>query len=100
MRTWVKSKPTTRRQQSGGAEHHRQCRVNSRSALTPVPLYGRQADALQRDHCQSRETHQGGLLEIAAIVTQAATDRSFNEAALRQSLSAIATWSHTRDEDV
>ena len=33
-------------------------------------------------------------------MTQAATDHSFNEAALRQSLSIIAQRSHATEEDV
>ena len=41
-----------------------------------------------------------GWNEMVQLATQAATTHSFNEAALRQSLSAIAQRSHATDEDI
>ena len=45
-------------------------------------------------------THRSGWQEMVSLVTQAATDHSFNEATLRQSLSTIANRSRTTDEDI
>ena len=41
-----------------------------------------------------------GVQEMVSLVTQAATDHSFNEAVLRQCLSAIANRSYATDEDL
>ena len=53
---------------------------------------GRKAGVFQRDHqdCQ----------EMVSLVTRAATDHSFNEAALRQSLSDIANRSYGTNEEI
>ena len=61
---------------------------------------GQQAGIFQRDHPKCRETHRGGWQEMVSLVAQAATDHSFNEAVLRQSLSAIAQRSRATDEDI
>ena len=61
---------------------------------------GRKAGILRRNHQDCEETHRAGWREMVSLVTQAATDHSFNEAALRQSLSAIAQRSYTTDEDI
>ena len=58
-----------------------------------------QAGVLQRDHPECRDTYQAGIQEMVSLVTKAATDHSFNETALRQSLSAIANRSRATDED-
>ena len=61
---------------------------------------GQQAGVFQRNHEECRESHQAGWQEIVSLVTQAATDHSFNEAALRQSLSDVAQHYHATEEDV
>ena len=61
---------------------------------------GRKAGVLQRDHPGCRETHRAGWQEMVSQATQAATTHSFNEAILRQSLSAIAQRSHATGEDI
>ena len=59
-----------------------------------------QAGVLQRDHPECRDTYQAGIQEMVSLVTKAATDHSFNETALRQSLSAIANRSRATGEDI
>ena len=62
--------------------------------------WGQQAGIFQRDHPKCRETHRAGWQEMVSLVAQAATDQSFNEAVLRQSLSAIAQRSRATGEDI
>ena len=61
---------------------------------------GRKAGILRRNHQDYEETHQAGRQEMVSLVAQAATDHSFNEAALRQSLSGIAQRYYAGDEDI
>ena len=61
---------------------------------------GRNAGILRRSHQECQETHRAGWQEMVSLVTQAATTHSFNEADLRQSLSAIAQRSRATDEDI
>ena len=61
---------------------------------------GQQAGAFQRDHPECQKAHRAGWQEMVSLATQAATTHSFNEAALRQSLSAIAQRSHATGEDI
>ena len=61
---------------------------------------GRKAGVLRRSHQECEEAHRTGWQEMVAQATQAATTHSFNEAALRQSLSAIAQRSYATDEDI
>ena len=61
---------------------------------------GQQTGIFQRDHPKCRETHRAGWQEMVSLVAQAATDHSFNETVLRQSLSAIAQHSRATSEDI
>ena len=60
---------------------------------------GLQAGVFQRDHPECQEAHRAGWQEMVSLATEATT-HSFNEAILRQSLSAIAQRSHATDEDI
>ena len=51
-------------------------------------------------HPDCEEIRQVGWKEMGSLVNQAATARTFNEAALRQSLAAIANRSHATSEDI
>ena len=59
-----------------------------------------QAGLLQRDHPECLRTHQAGWQEMIQIAAQAASAHTFNEAALRQTLGAIANRSRTTGEDI
>ena len=59
-----------------------------------------QAGIFQRDHPECRETHRSGWQEMVSLVTQAASAHTFNEAALRQTLQAIAQRSRATGEDI
>ena len=61
---------------------------------------GRKAGMLRRHHQDCEETHRTGWQEVVSLVTQAAMGHSFNEAVLRQSLSAIANRSYATNEDI
>ena len=61
---------------------------------------GRKASVLRRSHQECEEAHRAGWQEMVSLVTRTATDHSFNESALQQSLSAIAHRSHATDEDI
>ena len=63
---------------------------------------GRKAGMLRRRHHHQgcEETHRTGWQEMVSLVTQAAMGHSFNEAVLRQSLSAIANRSYATNEDI
>ena len=61
---------------------------------------GQQAGVLLRNHPECRQNHSTGWNKMVQLATQAATTHSFNEAALRQSLSAIAQRSHATGEDI
>ena len=51
------------------------------------------AGLLQRDHQDCQETHRSGWQEMVQLAAQAASAHTFNEAALRQTLQAIANRS-------
>ena len=59
-----------------------------------------QAGFFHWNHQDCQETHQAGWQEMVSLVTQATADHSFNETALRQSLSAIANRSRATGEDI
>ena len=59
---------------------------------------GQQASILQRDHRECRQTHQTGIHEMTQLAAQAAGSHTFNEAALRQTLGAIAQRSWATDQ--
>ena len=59
-----------------------------------------QAGIFQRDHPECRETHRSGWQEMVSLVTQAASAHTFDEAALRQTLQAIAQRSRATGEDI
>ena len=58
------------------------------------------AGILSRDHPECDHAHQSGWNKMVSLAAEAATTHSFNEAALRQSLTAIAQRSHATDEDI
>ena len=60
---------------------------------------GRKAGMLRR-HQGCEETHRTGWQEMVSLVTQAASAHTFNEAALRQTLQAIANRSRAIGEDI
>ena len=59
-----------------------------------------QAGLLQRDHPECLRTHQAGWQEMVQLAAQAASAHTFNEAALRQTLQAIAQHSRATGEDI
>ena len=59
-----------------------------------------QAGLLQRDHPECIRTHQAGWQEMVQLAAQAASAHTFNEAALRQTLQAIANRSRATGEDI
>ena len=61
---------------------------------------GQQAGLLQRDHPECQETHRSGWQEMVQLAAQAASAHTFNEAALRQTLGAIAQRSRATGEDI
>ena len=61
---------------------------------------GQKTGLLQRDHTQCRQTHQAGIQEMTQLAAQAAGANTFNEAALRQTLGAIAQRSRATDQDI
>ena len=61
---------------------------------------GQQAGVLQRNHQECQEAHGAGWQEMASLATKATMTHTFNEAALRQSLAAIANRSHATGEDI
>ena len=61
---------------------------------------GQQTGLLRRTHPECQQTHQAGFQEMLQIAAQAASAHTFNEAALRQTLGAIAQRSHATAEDI
>ena len=59
-----------------------------------------QTSLLKRDHRECRQTHQTGWQEMIQLAAQAASAHTFNEAALRQTLQAIAQRSRATGEDI
>ena len=70
-------------------------------SLTSTCRYcSRKAGVFQRDHPECRQTHQAGWQEMVQLAAQAASAHTFNEAALRQTLQAIANRSRATGEDI
>ena len=61
---------------------------------------GQSAGLLQRTHPQCRQTHQAGFAEMTQLAAQAASAHTFKEAALQQTLGAIAQRSRATGEDI
>ena len=61
---------------------------------------GQPAGLFQNRHPQCRQTHQAGFTEMVQLAAQAAAAHTFNEAALRQTLQAIAQRSRATSEDI
>ena len=59
-----------------------------------------QAGLLQRDHPECLRTHQAGWQEMVQLAAQTASAHTFNEAALRQTLGAVANRSRATGEDI
>ena len=58
------------------------------------------AGFLQTQHRPCRDIHTADIQEMVQLAAQAAAANTFNEAALRQTLSAIAQRSRATDEDI
>ena len=58
------------------------------------------AGFLRKQHSPCRDLHTTGIQEMTQLAAQAASAHTFNEAALRQSLSAIAQRSRATGEDI
>ena len=56
----------------------------------PCRYCGQQTGLLQRGPPECRQTHQAGFTEMVQLAAHAANTHTFNEAALRQTLQAIA----------
>ena len=61
---------------------------------------GQQASILQRNHWECQQTHTVGFTDMVQLAAQAASTHTFNEAALRQTLQAIAQRSRAADQDI
>ena len=61
---------------------------------------GQNASFLRKQHSPCRDLHTTGIQEVTQLAAQAASSHVFNEAALRQSLRAIAQQSHATDQDI
>ena len=61
---------------------------------------GQPAGIFQNRHPQCRQIHQAGFQEMVQLAAQAASAHTFNEAALRQTLGAIANRSRATGEDI
>ena len=61
---------------------------------------GQPAGLFQYRHSQCRQTHTAGIQEMVQLAAQAAAAHTFNEAALRQTLSDIAQCSRATGEDI
>ena len=59
-----------------------------------------QAGFFHRNHQDCQETHRSGWQEMVQLAAQAASAHTFNEAALRQTLGAIAQRSRATGEDI
>ena len=64
------------------------------------PYCRQPASLLKRDHPECRQTHQAGFAEMTQLAAQAASAHTFNQAALRQTLQAIAQRSWDTDQDI
>ena len=61
---------------------------------------GQNAGFLRKEHGQCRQRHFAGMEEMVNLAARAAGAASFNEAALRQTLNAIAARSYAGEDDV
>ena len=61
---------------------------------------GQKTGLLQHIHPECRQTHQISFTEMVQLSAQAAGSNTFNEAALRQTLGAIAQRSRATDQDI
>ena len=61
---------------------------------------GQPAGLFQYRHSQCRQTHTAGIQEMVQLAAQAAAAHTFNEAALRQFLQAIAQRCYATDLDM
>ena len=61
---------------------------------------GQKAGFLRKQHSQCRDLHAAGIQEMTQFAAQAAGAHTFNEAAIRKTLGAIAQRSHTSDQDI
>ena len=61
---------------------------------------GQNAGFLRKQHGQCRDLHASGYQEMVQLAAQAAAAHTFNEAALRQTLSDIAQRSRATGEDI
>ena len=61
---------------------------------------GENAGFLRRQHGECRERHQTGMQEMIELAAQSAGTSNFNEAALRQTLGAIAGRARATEADV
>jgi hypothetical protein len=61
---------------------------------------GQKAGFLRRQHSHCRDLHAIGIQEMVQLTAQAAGAHTFNEAALRQTLQAIAQRSRATSEDI
>ena len=61
---------------------------------------GQNAGFLRGQHSPCRDLHASGYQEMVQLAAQAASAHTFNEAALRQTLRAIANRSRATGEDI
>ncbi len=61
---------------------------------------GQNAGFLRKQHGECRDRHRAGIEEMVQLVAQSAGAATFNEAALRQTLAAIATRASASEDDV
>ena len=61
---------------------------------------GQNAGFLRKQHGECRDRHRAGIEEMVDLVAQSAGAATFNEAALRQTLNAIAARAHAGGDDV
>ena len=61
---------------------------------------GQNAGFLRKQHSPCRDLHTTGIQEMTQLAAQTASAHTFNEAALRQTLQAIAQRSRATDEDI
>ncbi len=61
---------------------------------------GKQVGLFERRHSECQQAYQAGWKEMVSLAAQAATNHTFNEHALRRSLSAIAHRSYASGREV
>ena len=60
---------------------------------------GQKAGFLRKQHSPCHDLHTAGIQEMTQLAAQAASAHTFNEAALRQTLQAIANRSRATGEE-